>query len=103
VAVAPKLSPTEANGKILNYMAAGLPVVASDTPVNRELLGEWGVYAPPGNTEELARGLVSLLDDEARARALGKALRERAEAHFAWSTLGRRIVNLYDRLASGRG
>ncbi len=38
VAVAPKLSATEGSGKILNYMAMGLPVVAYDTPVSREYL-----------------------------------------------------------------
>src|SRR5690606_1672571 len=43
VAVSPKQSTTEANGKLLNYMACGLAVVATDTPVNRELLGEAGV------------------------------------------------------------
>ncbi len=102
VAVAPKLSLTEANGKVLNYMAAGLPVVASDTPVNRELLGEWGIYASPGDVEGLAQGLVTLLEDEGRARAAGKALRERAEAHYAWSVLAPQIVNLYDRLTSKR-
>ena len=42
IAVTPKLSPTEANGKIFNYMACGLPVVAFDTPVNREVLGDTG-------------------------------------------------------------
>jgi len=102
IGVAPKLSPTEANGKIVNYMAAGLPVVASDTPVNRELLGEWGVYVPPGETETLAQALTSLLEDEAHARRLGKALRERAETHFAWPMLARRILDLYDRLGSRR-
>jgi glycosyltransferase involved in cell wall biosynthesis len=100
--VAPKLSLTEANGKVLNYMAAGLPVVASDTPVNRELLGEWGIYASPGDVEGLAQGLVTLLEDEGRARAAGKALRERAEAHYAWSVLAPQIVDLYDRLTSKR-
>ncbi|HEC36137.1 MAG TPA: glycosyltransferase family 1 protein, partial [Anaerolineae bacterium] len=43
IAVAPKLSATEGSGKILNYMAMELPVVAFDTPVSREYLGSLGV------------------------------------------------------------
>ncbi|MGC9346565.1 MAG: glycosyltransferase, partial [Anaerolineae bacterium] len=45
LSVAPKLSTTEGSGKILNYMAMGLPVVAYDTRVSREYLGSLGVYA----------------------------------------------------------
>ncbi len=50
VAVAPKLSATEGSGKILNYMAMGLPTVAFDTPVSREYLGDLGIYATPGDS-----------------------------------------------------
>ncbi len=42
VAVSAKQSLTEANGKLVNYMACGLPIVATDTPVNREILGIFG-------------------------------------------------------------
>ena len=45
VAVSAKRSASEANGKLLNYMAMGLPTVAYETPVSRELLGERGTYA----------------------------------------------------------
>ena len=45
VAVAPKLSMTEGAGKLLNYMAVGLPTVAFDTPVAREYLGTLGALA----------------------------------------------------------
>ena len=48
VAVSPKMSATEGNGKLLNYMAVGLPTVTFDTPVSRELLGDLGLYAPWG-------------------------------------------------------
>ena len=40
IAVGPKRSLSEANGKLLNYMACGLPTVATDTPVNRDILGD---------------------------------------------------------------
>ena len=48
LAISPKLAETESNGKLCNYMACGLATVAFDTPVNREILGEWGVYARLG-------------------------------------------------------
>ena len=95
VAVSAKRSLTEANGKLLNYMACGLPVVASDTPVNRELLGDAGVYAPVGDRAALGSCILALLSDRARARDVGAILRRRAEDVFAWPALARRLAAVY--------
>ena len=95
VAVSPKRSLTEANGKLLNYMACGLPVVASDTPVNRELLGAHGVYASVGDAEAFALRIGELLDHPTHARARGGALRRRAEPLFAWPALAERLEGVY--------
>jgi glycosyltransferase involved in cell wall biosynthesis len=95
VAVSPKQSLTEANGKLLNYMACGLPIVATDTPVNRELLGESGVYAPVGDTAALADRLIELLQAPERRRSLGAALRLRVEREFGWPVLTDRLIELY--------
>ena len=95
IAVSPKRSLTEANGKLLNYMACGRPVVASDTPVNREMLGEAGVYAAVGDAAALAARLVEMLVDPGEARARGAALRVRAEEEFAWPVLIERLEALY--------
>ena len=95
VAVSPKRSLTEANGKLLNYMACGRPVVASDTPVNRELLGEAGVYAAVDDSNDLAARLVEMLADPEGARTRGTALRARAEREFAWPALIERLEALY--------
>lgn len=96
LAVSAKTAETEANGKLLNYMACGLPVIAADTPVSRELLGEAGVYAKPGDAEDLAARMIELLRDEARRRHLGLALRRRAEERFAWPVLIRQLVRTYE-------
>src|SRR5262249_37825523 len=56
VAVSPKRSATEANGKLLNYMAAGPPTVAYDSPVAREIPGQAGALAPGGGVAAAARG-----------------------------------------------
>ncbi len=98
VAVAPKMSASEGNGKVLNYMAMALPVVAFDTPVTRELLGDLGLYAPLGDAEALAAGLLEALRDEPAARARGAALRARAAAHFSWDRSAAQLDAVYRRL-----
>lgn len=98
VAVAPKLSLTEANGKLLNYMALGLPTVAFESPVNRDILGSAGVYATPGDAGDLARKLREVLADETAAASRGRALRRRAEEHFSWSQVAQTIVSVYHSL-----
>lgn len=99
VAVSPKMSETEGNGKLLNYMAVGLPTVAFDTPVAHELLGEQGVYARLGDEEDLARCLEALVTDEDRATLLGQRLRERAIAHFSWDRVGLDLLEIYARVS----
>jgi len=98
VAVSPKLSETEGNGKLLNYMACGLPTVAFDTPVAAEILGDAGVYARAGDPDSLARCLGELLTDPERASALGRRLRRRAEAYFSWDWAALQFLELYKEL-----
>lgn len=103
IAVAPKLSLTEGSGKVLNYMAMGLPTVAFDTPVQHEYLGDLGVYATPGDVQELAAAIRTLLDDAPRRAALGAALRQRAIEHYSWELAGRQIVGIYQKLGVPAG
>ncbi len=98
VAVAPKMSASEGNGKVLDYMAMALPVVAFDTPVTRELLGDLGLYAPLGDAEALAAELLGALRDARAARARGAALRARAAARFSWEQSAAQLDAVYRRL-----
>lgn len=100
IALAPKLSLTEGSGKILNYMAMGLPTVAFDTPAQREYLGTLGVYAPIGDSAALARGVAELLDQPHRCRILGEQLRRLAVQHFGWDRAAATMVALYRSLLS---
>ena len=79
-------------------MACGLATVASDTPVNRELLGEAGVYVPVNDARALAHALTSLLTDDERRARLSQALRRRAETEFSWPGLADRLVEIYERV-----
>jgi glycosyltransferase involved in cell wall biosynthesis len=95
VAVAPKLSATEGSGKILNYMAMAQPVVAFDTAVNVEYLGDLGVYAPAGDNARFAEEVRALLHEPQRRRTLGEGLRQRALAEYSWPAAASRIESLY--------
>jgi glycosyltransferase involved in cell wall biosynthesis len=107
LAVAPKICRTESNGKLLNYLACGLPVVAFDTPVNREILRENAVYAElkPEDAEQssrnLAGALLALARDPGRRRQLGEAGRRLAEQDYSWDRSAARIEEIYRRLLAG--
>ena len=88
---------TEGNGKLLNYMAAGLPTVAFDSPVAREFLGTEGSLISP-NADALAESLLELLGDPDRRTERGLALRRRAVERFPWEAGARRIESVYDEL-----
>ncbi len=99
LAVAPKLSATEGSGKILNYMAMALPVVAYDTPVSREYMAGLGVYATPlGDAQALVESIAFVLRNPVVARDLGEQLRARAGRHFSWQRTGKRLTSLYTQL-----
>ncbi len=98
IAMAPKLSATEGAGKILNYMAVGLPVVAYDTAASREYLGNWGVYAERGNALALAAETAGLLASPERQRAITAALRRRAVEQYGWDHTGQTILGTYSAL-----
>ncbi len=103
VAVSPKLSETEGNGKLLNYMACGLPTVTFATPVAQEILGEHGVYAAVGDPESLAEKLRGLLDDIDHRRRLGHVLRAKAEQERSWSGATSKLLAVYHQAWRRRG
>lgn len=89
--------------KLLQYMAAGLPAVASPVGVNREIVeeGETGFLA--ANSAEWEAALRSLLRDPERARRMGRAARRRVEERYEKSIVSRRLVDLYRRTIAIRG
>lgn len=64
--------------KVLEYMALGTPVIATDLPAIRELIvpDVNGILVPPGDSEALARGIRRLLDDPEFAMRLVYNARE---------------------------
>ncbi len=94
-ALAPKLSVSEGNLKLFNYMACGLPIVCFDNPVNREILNDACVYAASVDADSLADAIATLASDADRRRVLGELGRTRVEQHFSWLAAAKRIDGIY--------
>ncbi|MEA3336841.1 MAG: glycosyltransferase family 4 protein [Chloroflexota bacterium] len=98
LAVAPKLSDTEGSGKLLTYMAAALPVVAFDTPVQREYLGDLGFYAAAGDSGALATAIVQAIKDPNTANRRASLLRAKTIQQYTWHHAARQIEHVYRQL-----
>jgi glycosyltransferase involved in cell wall biosynthesis len=86
---------------ILEAMAAGVPVVASDVPGHREMItdGETGFLVPIDGRAARARATDRLLTDAELAARIAAAARERGVNQFSAEQFVGRHVELYQRLA----
>ncbi len=89
---------------VLEAMAAGKPVVATDVGGTREAVshGETGCLVPPGDPHALVVAIRSLLADPGRAQAMGRAARARARAEFSAEVMVRRVSHVYEELLQGK-
>ena len=89
---------------ILECMACGLPVLATDVGGNAELVvnGSTGELVAAGDVEALAAGLLRLSADPDGAAAMGRAGRARVEQHFSLPAMVGAYQTLYDRLLAER-
>jgi glycosyltransferase involved in cell wall biosynthesis len=90
---------------ILEYLAAGLPVVATDVGGVREAVveGETGYVVASGDDVKMAEGIVRLLKNPERARAMGELGRERVAAKFSCDRHLQNTLELYDELLAAPG
>jgi glycosyltransferase involved in cell wall biosynthesis len=86
-------------------MGAGLPVVASRVAGIPEVVhdGVSGLLVDPGNSEQLARALSSLLENRDLRARLGQAAKESVTPRFGADGYVDAIVALYDRLLASKG
>lgn len=85
---------------ILEAMAAGLPVIATDIPGNRDLVApdQTGCLVPVGDRAAFARRTISLLDNPELAARWGAAGRQRVLSEFSVARMVARHAALYEEL-----
>jgi glycogen synthase len=101
------VSPTYAEGfsnTILEAMAAGLPVVSTDTVGVADCLrdGENGLLVQPGDVPALADALARILGDEPLRRRIAAAGLEECRRVYSWNAVGRTIMDVYERVRPER-
>jgi len=80
---------------LLEAMASGLPIVAADVPVNRELCGEAAIYFTPFDISSCASAIQQVADDQCLRLKLSAAALERAQA-FNWQKHVTQLAEAFD-------
>jgi glycosyltransferase involved in cell wall biosynthesis len=100
--------PSKAEGlpnAVLEYLAAGLPTVASRVGGNAEIVqdGKTGLLVPPQDSSALAEALLRLMRNPDLAAILGKNGREYVVTHFSFQRMLENTDGLYTELLRSRG
>ncbi len=90
--------------KLFEYMAAGLPVVAADLPLCREVVetAGCGLLVDAREPAAIAGAVSWLLEHPAEAEAMGRRGRAAVEQRYSWQAESRTLLALYDRLGPTR-
>jgi glycosyltransferase involved in cell wall biosynthesis len=90
---------------IIEAMAAGLPVIATDVGGNRELVKDNvnGYLVPPGNADAMGHMMRDLLESESKRTMYGATSRQRAREQYSLKTMLRQYVDIYDSTTPGGG
>jgi L-malate glycosyltransferase len=101
VAVLPSHAEGMSNA-VLEYLAAGRPVVATEVGANAHLLGggAFGLLVPPGSPKALAGGIGQLLADPAKAARLAAAGRLHVRDQYSRDAMRRRFEDFYEHLCA---
>lgn len=105
VSVLPSVKGEGLPNAVLEAMAAGVPVVATNVAGNVEAVddGVTGFLVPPRDEHALARAICELLENPALAARFGAAGRERVVRHFPLERYARTTEDLYLDLLAGKG
>jgi glycosyltransferase involved in cell wall biosynthesis len=88
--------------KLFEYMCAGIPVIVSDFPVCREIVGKarCGLLVNPLDPDEIARAMEYLLTHPEEAEEMGRRGFQAVHENYNWANEEKILLQMYDRLFS---
>ncbi|SEM65538.1 Glycosyltransferase involved in cell wall bisynthesis [Mesobacillus persicus] len=86
--------------KMFEYMSAGVPVIASNFPLWKDIVQEnqCGICVDPLNVQEIADAMKWILNHPEEAKLMGENGRKAVETVFNWETESQKLEELYNRL-----
>jgi len=84
--------------KLVEYLASGKPIVASNVGEVRKMVGGAGVLVEPGNWQALAEGILQLLQDIDLRKNLSGRARKRAEVKYNWRHTADSLLSAYNKI-----
>ncbi len=90
--------------KFFEYMMAGVPVIASDMEVWRDVINKYhcGLIVDPENPQSIADAINFIISNPEEARKMGNAGRTAAEENYHWGTQEIILFQIYDELLNDR-
>ena len=90
--------------KLFEYMAAGVPVIASDFPLWRETVGRFNcaLFVDPDNHQQIADAIRWLIENPREADAMGARGRRAILEELSWETEAKVLVSVYENVLMGR-
>lgn len=80
---------------LVESMACGTPVIATDVGGIPEVLGNEGILVKPKDSKGMARAVIRLMDNTKKYNSLTKGVRKRVEENFSWESVARKLTSIY--------
>ncbi|MBU0759778.1 MAG: glycosyltransferase, partial [Candidatus Omnitrophica bacterium] len=82
--------------KIVEYLASGKAIVASNVGEVRKMVGGVGMLVEPSDHHALSEGIIKLLDDKGLREILRHRARRRAEEKYNWTWTAENVMKAYN-------
>jgi glycosyltransferase involved in cell wall biosynthesis len=86
--------------KMFEYMSAGIPVIASNFPLWKEIIekNQCGLCVNPESSVEIASAIKFIVDNPQRAEQMGQNGRRVVEQKYNWENESRRLLHFYEKI-----
>jgi glycosyltransferase involved in cell wall biosynthesis len=90
--------------KMFEYMSAGIPVIASNFPLWKEIIenNDCGICVNPQDISAISEAIQWMLDNPEKAAEMGRNGRKAVETYYNWETESKKLIKLYEDLLNSQ-